>query len=70
MSTCFKFDKIEIKLTSFSNDVTFLVKNMSLIKRILKIMKTFGTFSVSVTFEMAFLFQVSSPNYLKSRPNL
>ena len=45
MSTCFKFDKIEIKLTSFTDDVTFLVKNMSLIKRILKIMKTFGTFS-------------------------
>ena len=41
----FKFDIIEIKLTSFANDVTFLVKDVSLIKRILKIIKTFGTFS-------------------------
>ena len=40
-----KFDKTEIKLTSFANDVTFLVKDVSSIKRILKIMKTFGTFS-------------------------
>ena len=41
----FKFDKVEIKLTSFADDVTFLVKDVSSIKRILKIMKTFGTFS-------------------------
>ena len=43
----FKFDKIEIKLTSFADDVTFLVKDVSSIKRILKIMKTFGTFFLS-----------------------
>ena len=41
----FKFDKIEIKLTSFADDVTFLVKDVSSSKRMLKIMKTFGTFS-------------------------
>ena len=41
----FKFDKTEIKLTSFADDVTFLVKDVSSIKRILKLMKTFGTFS-------------------------
>ena len=40
----FKFDKNEINLTSFANDVTFLVKDVSSVKRILKIMKTFGTF--------------------------
>ena len=40
----FKFDKIEIKLASFADDVTFFVKDVSPIKRILKIMKTFGTF--------------------------
>ena len=41
----FKFDKIEIKLTFFADDVTFLVKDVSSIRRILKIMKTFGSFS-------------------------
>ena len=41
----FKFDKIEIKLISFADDVTFLVKDVSTIKQILKIMKTFGAFS-------------------------
>ena len=41
----FKFDEIEIKFTSFADDVTFLVKDVSSIKRILKILKTFGTFS-------------------------
>ena len=41
----FKFDKIEIKFTSFVDDVTFHVKDVSSIKRILKILKTFGTFS-------------------------
>ena len=41
----FKFDKTEIKLTSFADDVTTLAKDVSSIKRILKIMKTFGTFS-------------------------
>ena len=30
----FKFDKIEIKLTSFADDVTFLVKDVSSIKRV------------------------------------
>ena len=38
----FKFDKIEIKLTSFADDVTFLVAQS---KEILKIMKVFDTFS-------------------------
>ena len=41
----FKFDKIEIKLTYFVDNVALLVKDVSSIKRILKIMKTFGTFS-------------------------
>ena len=41
----FKFDKIEIKLTSFADDVRFLVKDVSSIKRILKIIKTLDTFS-------------------------
>ena len=40
----FKFDKIDIKLTFFADDVKFLVKDVSSIKRILKILKTFGTF--------------------------
>ena len=41
----FKFDKIEIKLASFTDNVTFLVKDVSPIKRILKIMKMFAYLS-------------------------
>ena len=45
-SVCgFKFDKTDIRLTSFANDVTFLGKDVSSIKRILRIMKKFSTFS-------------------------
>ena len=47
----FKFDKIEIKLTSFANDVTFLAKDVSSIKRILKIIEIKLTpFADDVTF--------------------
>ena len=41
----FKFDKVEVKLTSFADDVTFLIKDPCSLKNILKLIKEFGTFS-------------------------
>ena len=41
----FKFDSLEIKLTSFADDVTFLVRDSNSVKRILKLIKGFGIFS-------------------------
>ena len=35
----FKFQKIEIKLTSFADDVTFLVKDTQSLRKILKLIK-------------------------------
>ena len=35
----FKFRKIEIKLTSFAGDVTFLVKDTQSLRKILKLIK-------------------------------
>ena len=41
----FKFGKIEIKLTSFADDVTFLVKDTQSLRKILKLIKRYGIFS-------------------------
>ena len=41
----FKFRKIEIKLRSFADDVTFLVKDTQSLRKILKLIKRYGTFS-------------------------
>ena len=41
----FKFDKLEVKLTSFADDVTFLIKDPCSLKKFLKLIKEFGTFS-------------------------
>ena len=41
----FKLDKLEMKLTSFADDVTFLKKDLCYLKKILKLIKEFGTFS-------------------------
>ena len=35
----FKFGKIEIKLTSFADDITFLVKDTQSLRKILKLIK-------------------------------
>ena len=41
----FKFGKIEIKLTSFADDLTFLVNDTQSLRRILKLIKIYGIFS-------------------------
>ena len=41
----FKFNNIEIKLTPFADDATFLVKGVQSLRRILKLSKTFEIFS-------------------------
>ena len=41
----FKFRKIEIKLASFADDVTFLVKDTQSLREILKLIKKYGIFS-------------------------
>ena len=41
----FKFVKLEMKLTSFADDVTFLIKDPCSLKKLLKLIKEFGTFS-------------------------
>ena len=41
----FKFRKLEIKRTSFADDVTFLVKDTQSLRRILKLVKKYGIFS-------------------------
>ena len=41
----FKFNNIEIKLTAFAHDTTFLVKDVQSLRRILKLSKTFEIFS-------------------------
>ena len=41
----FKFDNIVIKLTSFADDITFLVKDVQSLKRIVKLTKGFELFS-------------------------
>ena len=41
----FKFDKLEVKLTSLADDVTFLIKDPCSLKKILKFIKELGTFS-------------------------
>ena len=41
----FKFRKTEIKLTSFADDVTFLVKDTQSLRKILKLIKNYGIFS-------------------------
>ena len=40
-----EFREIEIKLTSFANDVTFLVKGTQSLRKIHKLIKKFGLFS-------------------------
>ena len=41
----FKFNNIEIKLTAFADDTTFLVKDVQSLRRILKLSKNFKIFS-------------------------
>ena len=41
----FKFNNIEIKLTAFADDTTFLVKDVQSLRRILKLSKAFEIFS-------------------------
>ena len=41
----FKFGKLEVRLTSLADDVTFLMKDPCSLKIILKVIKEFGTFS-------------------------
>ena len=41
----FRFNNIEIKLTAFADDATFLVKDVQSPRRILKLSKTFEIFS-------------------------
>ena len=41
----FKFEKLEVELTSFADDVTFFIKDPCSLKKILKIIKEFGIFS-------------------------
>ena len=41
----FKFNNIEITLTAFADDTTFLVKDVQSLRRILKLSKTFEIFS-------------------------
>ena len=41
----FKFDNTVIKLTSFADDITFLVKDVQSLRRIVKLMKGFELFS-------------------------
>ena len=41
----FKFDNIVIELSSFADDVTFLVEDIQSLKRIVKLMKDFELFS-------------------------
>ena len=40
----FKFGKIEIKLTSSADDVTFLVKDTQSLRKILRLIKQYGIF--------------------------
>ena len=39
------FDKLEVKLTSFADDVIFLVKDPCSLKEFVKLIKEFGPFS-------------------------
>ena len=65
----FKFDNIVIKLTSFVDDVTFLVKDVQSLKRIVKLMKGFELFSsLKMNVEKCITCWIGSPKSKADKP--
>ena len=65
----FKIGDIEIRLTAFADDSTFLVRDKQSINRILNIMKTFGTFSsLNASIEKCEVCWIGQYRFRKDRP--